>query len=104
MISSSQLRRMPAIWISEKPKKNLQKSSLAEICVYKLRFVPVCLIAVYQKIVSPFWPASCRFYPTCSTYARHAFKKYGIIKGAARALIRICKCNPLHPGGYDPLL
>ncbi|MBL7212005.1 MAG: membrane protein insertion efficiency factor YidD [Desulfobacteraceae bacterium] len=95
---------MPAIWISEEPKRNLQKSSLIEISAYKLRYVPIGLITLYQKFFSPFWPPSCRFYPTCSSYAHHAFKKYGIVKGGALALIRICKCNPLHPGGYDPLV
>jgi putative membrane protein insertion efficiency factor len=46
---------------------------------------------------------SCRFYPTCSSYARLAFEKYGIFKGGIISLIRICKCHPFHPGGYDPL-
>ncbi|UCC57398.1 MAG: membrane protein insertion efficiency factor YidD [Gammaproteobacteria bacterium] len=69
----------------------------------KLRYIPIALIAVYQKIISPFTYPSCRFYPSCSTYARHAFLKYGILKGIVITVIRISKCHPFHPGGYDPL-
>jgi uncharacterized protein len=41
--------------------------------------------------------------PTCSTYASLAIEKYGIIKGGFLAIKRILKCQPFHPGGYDPL-
>ncbi|MCD4715988.1 MAG: membrane protein insertion efficiency factor YidD [Desulfobacterales bacterium] len=95
---------MPAIWISEKPKRNSQKSSLIENSVYKIRYIPIALIGIYQKFISPFWYPSCRFYPTCSSYARQAINKYGIIKGGFLSLIRISKCHPFHPGGYDPLV
>ncbi|MBP1740534.1 MAG: hypothetical protein H6Q48_2827 [Deltaproteobacteria bacterium] len=61
------------------------------------------MIVVYQKLISPILLPSCRFYPSCSTYARLALKKYGIIKGGILSLMRILKCHPLHPGGYDPL-
>ena len=61
------------------------------------------MIVVYQKLISPILLPSCRFYPSCSTYARLALKKYGIIKGGILSLVRILKCHPLHPGGYDPL-
>ncbi len=46
---------------------------------------------------------SCRFYPTCSTYAVQSFTKYGVIKGGAKAIWRILRCNPYNKGGYDPL-
>ncbi|MCD6306843.1 MAG: membrane protein insertion efficiency factor YidD [Deltaproteobacteria bacterium] len=68
-----------------------------------LRYIPIGLISIYQCFISPFWAPSCRFYPTCSTYARHAFSRYGILKGGWLALVRILKCHPFHPGGYDPL-
>jgi putative membrane protein insertion efficiency factor len=61
------------------------------------------MIVVYQKLISPFLLPSCRFYPSCSTYARLALKKYGILKGGIISLMRILRCHPLHPGGYDPL-
>ncbi|MBC8460684.1 MAG: membrane protein insertion efficiency factor YidD [Deltaproteobacteria bacterium] len=69
-----------------------------------MRYIFIGLITLYQQVISPFWPPSCRFHPTCSTYACNAIKKYGIIRGGGLALIRIFKCHPFHPGGYDPLV
>jgi uncharacterized protein len=77
--------------------------SLTRILVHKVRYIPIFLIAIYQYVVSPILPPSCRFYPTCSSYARQAFRKYGLFRGGFLALIRIFKCHPFHPGGYDPL-
>ena len=68
------------------------------------RKLPVWLISAYQLLVSPFFSPSCRFYPTCSNYARQAFQKYGVLKGAYLTVLRIAKCHPFHPGGYDPLV
>ncbi len=67
------------------------------------RYIPIILIDIYQKLISPFFSPSCRFYPSCSTYARLAIKKYGIIKGCVFSVTRIARCHPFHPGGYDPL-
>ncbi|MBN2049405.1 MAG: membrane protein insertion efficiency factor YidD [Spirochaetales bacterium] len=61
------------------------------------------LIWVYKKVISPVLPRSCRFYPTCSTYAQGAIEKYGPWKGSVLAVKRILKCHPYHPGGYDPV-
>jgi len=61
-------------------------------------------IKLYQRFISPLFPNSCRFYPTCSNYAILAIDKYGIVKGSFLAIKRILKCNPFHPGGYDPLV
>jgi uncharacterized protein len=60
-------------------------------------------IRVYQKLISPLLPPSCRFYPTCSEYAVQAVNKYGIFKGTAKAAYRILRCNPFNKGGYDPV-
>jgi len=60
------------------------------------------LINIYQKF-SKLTPPVCRFTPTCSEYMKQAITKYGIIKGLWLGIKRICKCHPLHPGGYDPL-
>ncbi|RLC26912.1 MAG: membrane protein insertion efficiency factor YidD [Deltaproteobacteria bacterium] len=95
---------MPAIWICGKPKRNSQKSCFARNSVFSLRYIPIALIVVYQRFISPFWSPSCRFYPTCSSYARQAFLKYGIIKGGVLSAVRLCKCHPFHPGGHDPLV
>jgi len=63
----------------------------------------VHLIRFYQRFISPYLPGQCRFYPTCSEYSLQAFRKYGFFKGAFLSTKRILKCNPFHPGGYDPL-
>lgn len=67
------------------------------------RWLLVKLIRVYQLFVSPFWPPSCRFYPTCSHYAVEAVDKYGAWRGGMLAVRRILRCGPWHPGGYDPV-
>jgi putative membrane protein insertion efficiency factor len=61
------------------------------------------LIIFYQRYISCIKPPSCRFYPTCSEYAIQAINKYGILKGMGKAIVRILKCHPFHPGGYDPV-
>lgn len=68
-----------------------------------LKKVIIFIIKFYQKIISPFKPSSCRFRPTCSQYVLEAIEKYGVIKGGYMGLIRILKCHPFHPGGYDPV-
>ena len=61
------------------------------------------LIKGYQLYISPLFPPRCRFTPTCSTYAMEAIEKYGALKGSFMAIKRVLKCNPFHPGGYDPV-
>lgn len=68
-----------------------------------MRKVFIFIVKLYRKYISPIKPACCRFYPTCSQYALEAFEKYGAIKGLRLTIIRILKCHPFHPGGYDPL-
>ena len=68
-----------------------------------MRHLLAGLITLYQRLVSPFLPQSCRFYPTCSEYAKQALMKYGTIKGGLMAVKRILKCHPGHPGGIDPV-
>ena len=61
------------------------------------------LIRLYQRWVSPAFPSTCRFYPSCSTYALEAVETYGVFVGGGMALKRLCRCHPFHPGGYDPV-
>ncbi len=68
-----------------------------------MRKIFVFLIRIYQRIISPLFPPSCRFYPSCSEYAVQALTKYGVFKGGAKAVWRILRCNPFNKGGYDPL-
>ena len=62
------------------------------------------VISAYQKFVSPFLGSNCRFVPSCSQYASQALERYGIFRGSVKALMRILRCQPIHPGGYDPVL
>ena len=68
-----------------------------------MRHVLVALVRMYQKYVSPWTPAACRFSPTCSEYAAQAIERYGPVRGVGMALWRLCRCHPFHPGGYDPV-
>jgi len=61
------------------------------------------LIRFYQKFITPYTPARCRFYPTCSAYAYQAISRFGAVRGGFLAVKRILKCNPFFPGGYDPV-
>ncbi len=63
----------------------------------------IAALTVYQRFLSPLSPPSCRFYPTCSQYSIEAIKCYGLWKGALMSLVRVLRCNPFNPGGYDPL-
>lgn len=54
--------------------------------------------------LGPFLPNSCRFYPSCSNYAREAVEVYGAWKGGIMAIKRIGRCHPFNPGGYDPVV
>lgn len=61
----------------------------------------VKIVRFYQYFISPLFPPSCRYYPTCSNYAIEALKVHGILKGSYLAIKRILKCNPYFAGGVD---
>lgn len=61
------------------------------------------LIRFYQTAISAYTPASCRYYPTCSSYAYTAISRFGALKGGLMAIMRILRCHPFHEGGYDPV-
>jgi uncharacterized protein len=63
----------------------------------------IAIIRLYRYMLSPLFPASCRFTPTCSEYAIDAITKYGVLRGAMLAVRRILRCNPFHEGGVDPV-
>lgn len=67
-----------------------------------MKKIVLFLINIYQKI-SKLTPPRCRFYPTCSEYAKQAIIKYGLFKGGYLAVKRIVKCHPFNEGGYDPV-
>ncbi|MGA2478310.1 MAG: membrane protein insertion efficiency factor YidD [Spirochaetia bacterium] len=68
-----------------------------------MRFLAIVLITIYQKVISPAFPPSCRYTPTCSQYAKEAIEKYGFFKGSYLGVRRILRCHPFHEGGYDPV-
>ena len=62
------------------------------------------MIRLYRKNLSRIKPVpTCRFYPTCSSYALQAIERFGAWKGGILALRRILRCHPFHPGGIDPV-
>lgn len=71
----------------------------------------VYCIGVYQKFFSPdhglfrgfFGTLQCRFYPSCSAYAQHSLRQYGLLVGLMVSLKRILRCHPWSEGGYDPV-
>ena len=68
-----------------------------------MKILCVGLIRFYQLFISPLFPPTCRFYPTCSQYAIEAIEKKGALRGGWLAVKRIAKCHPFHSGGYDPV-
>jgi putative membrane protein insertion efficiency factor len=63
----------------------------------------LALIRTYQLVVSPWTGASCRFSPSCSTYAYQAIETHGVVRGTALAARRLIRCHPWNPGGIDPV-
>jgi len=63
----------------------------------------IFLLDCYKALLSPFLGYHCRFYPSCSSYAREAIAEHGVIKGSCLALRRLSKCHPWHEGGIDPV-
>ena len=68
-----------------------------------LKVVVILLIKIYQKAVSPWTPASCRYNPTCSSYSIDAFQKHGLWKGFVLTIKRIGSCHPWGGSGHDPV-
>ena len=61
------------------------------------------LFHFYRFFISPLFPSSCRFHPTCSQYAVQALQKYGAVKGLYLTLKRLAKCHPWGSFGIDPV-
>jgi uncharacterized protein len=72
--------------------------------VIQLPLVWILLVPIqaYRKVISPFFPPRCRFYPSCSAYGVASIRKYGPFVGLYRTLMRLLRCHPWHAGGYDP--
>ncbi|MDT6981003.1 membrane protein insertion efficiency factor YidD [Levilactobacillus zymae] len=61
------------------------------------------LVRGYQRWISPLFPPTCRYYPTCSTYMLQALAKHGAVKGSLMGIARILRCHPFVHGGVDPV-
>lgn len=68
-----------------------------------MKTIALNLIRVYQRYLTFYLPPSCRYFPSCSTYAFESIDNHGLLKGGWLATKRICRCHPLHDGGYDPV-
>ena len=68
-----------------------------------MRKILIGLVRIYQTLISPLFPPSCRYYPTCSNYMIDALKKHRPILGLIMGICRILRCNPFIRGGVDPV-
>ncbi|MFO7800865.1 MAG: membrane protein insertion efficiency factor YidD [Desulfovermiculus sp.] len=68
-----------------------------------MRSLFIFLVRVYQVVISPLAPSSCRFIPTCSEYALVALSIHGTLRGLRLVVWRVLRCHPLAQGGYDPV-
>lgn len=63
----------------------------------------IFLVRVYQTLISPLFPATCRYQPTCSHYTVEALQKHGLFYGGRLAIKRIFSCHPFGGSGFDPV-
>ncbi len=68
-----------------------------------MRTLLIGVVSLYQRLLSPLLPPSCRFEPSCSHYACEAIQQHGSLKGGLLAAFRVARCNPLCRGGNDPV-
>ena len=68
-----------------------------------MKYILIWLIQFYQIVISPLFPATCRFTPSCSEYTKQAIKKYGVFQGSLMGWRRIRKCHPRGGSGHDPV-
>jgi len=67
------------------------------------RWLVALVIKGYQRAISPLFPPTCRFHPSCSAYALTSVERFGVLRGGWLAAKRIGRCHPFNPGGYDPV-
>ena len=96
------VKKLRSQWLPASREPDYWRIEMKKIGNFVKRIM-ILMIRFYQKFISPLFPPTCRFYPTCSTYFIQALEKYGVIKGTYLGIKRILKCHPWHEGGYDPL-
>ncbi len=68
-----------------------------------MQAVVLILLRGYKRLISPWLPSACRFYPTCSEYMFEAVSKYGVVRGVWMGTPRLLRCNGISEGGFDPV-
>ena len=68
-----------------------------------MKRVVIGAIGLYQGVLSPYLPSSCRYLPTCSHYSQEAVQQYGTVKGIWLGLKRLARCHPWGGKGFDPV-
>jgi uncharacterized protein len=81
-----------------------RKSLLPGFMLQFSKLVVLQLLRGYKWAISPLFPPSCRYVPTCSEYAMEAVERYGALRGGLMALMRLARCHPFAHGGYDPVV
>lgn len=75
---------------------------ICQFCWKLPSYLLIASVRLYQVTLSPFLGRQCRYHPTCSHYFIGAVEKYGALRGSWKGVLRICRCHPFRPGGYDP--
>jgi uncharacterized protein len=83
------------------PTAGRSASRVVDAVVRLPRLLVVGLLRLYQRVVSPLYGPTCRFYPSCSQYALVAVERHGVLRGAGLAAWRLLRCNPWNAGGVD---
>jgi hypothetical protein len=81
----------------------MDSKQIYNIIIKTITFPFIIVIKIYQVLISPLFPSSCRYTPTCSHYTVEALKKHGLFKGGWLGIKRISKCHPWGGNGYDPV-
>ena len=71
--------------------------------VNPVKSLVLLILRIYQYAISPLLGRNCRFYPSCSAYAKDAIETHGLLGGSFLSIKRLLRCHPWHPGGYDPV-
>lgn len=68
-----------------------------------MKKIPIAIISLYRRLISPLMPRRCKYHPSCSEYSIEALREWGLVRGSAMSVWRLLRCNPLSPGGFDPV-